>query len=52
MKFVSLHTHTTTSYGDGFGTMSQHVARVAELGHDGSGDQRARQRQQPRGVGA
>ena len=32
MEFVSFHTHTTTSYGDGFGTMPQHVSRVAELG--------------------
>ena len=32
MDFVSFHTHTTTSYGDGFGTMPQHVGRVAELG--------------------
>ena len=32
MEFVSFHTHTTTSYGDGFGTMAQHVARVASLG--------------------
>ena len=32
MHFVSLHTHTTTSYGDGFGTVPQHVERVASLG--------------------
>ena len=32
MKFVSFHTHTTYSYGDGFGTVAQHVARVQELG--------------------
>lgn len=32
MKFVSFHTHTTFSYGDGFGTVAQHVARVSELG--------------------
>ncbi|HND37224.1 MAG TPA: PHP domain-containing protein [Nitrosomonas sp.] len=32
MRFVSLHTHTTFSTGDGFGTVSSHVERVAELG--------------------
>lgn len=32
MDFVSLHTHTTYSYGDGFGTVEEHVKRVAELG--------------------
>lgn len=31
-EFVSLHTHTTYSYGDGFGTVKEHVERVAELG--------------------
>lgn len=32
MKFVSLHTHTTFSYKDGFGMPENHVARVADLG--------------------
>lgn len=32
MKFVSLHHHSTFSYGDGFGTPAQHVVRAAELG--------------------
>lgn len=32
MKYVSLHTHSTFSYGDGFGPVKSHVARVAELG--------------------
>lgn len=32
MKFVSFHTHSTYSYGDGFGTVREHVERVAELG--------------------
>lgn len=32
MEFVSLHTHTTFSYGDGYGTVLQHVSRVAKLG--------------------
>jgi DNA polymerase-3 subunit alpha len=32
MKFVSFHTHSTFSYGDGFGTVRQHVERVTELG--------------------
>jgi Zierdtviridae DNA polymerase len=32
MKYVSLHHHSTLSYGDGFGTPEQHVARAAELG--------------------
>lgn len=32
MKFVSFHTHSTYSYGDGFGTVRQHVQRAAELG--------------------
>jgi DNA polymerase-3 subunit alpha len=32
MDFTSLHTHTTFSYGDGFGTVSEHVERAAELG--------------------
>jgi DNA polymerase III subunit alpha len=33
MKFVNLHHHSTFSYGDGFGTPAQHVARAAELGY-------------------
>lgn len=32
MDFVSFHTHSTFSYGDGFGTVKQHVLRVRELG--------------------
>lgn len=32
MKYVSLHTHTTYSYGDGYGPPAAHVARVSELG--------------------
>lgn len=32
MRFVSFHTHSTYSYGDGFGTVRQHVERVADLG--------------------
>jgi Zierdtviridae DNA polymerase len=32
VEFVSFHTHTTHSHGDGHGTVPQHVARVAELG--------------------
>ena len=32
MRFVSFHTHSTYSYGDGFGTVSQHVNRVKDLG--------------------
>ena len=32
MHYVSLHTHSTFSFGDGFGTVQQHVKRVAELG--------------------
>lgn len=32
MKWVSLHNHTTFSYGDGFGPVSRHVERVKELG--------------------
>jgi DNA polymerase-3 subunit alpha len=30
MKFVSLHHHTTFSYGDGFGTPAQH-AEIASV---------------------
>lgn len=33
MKFVSLHHHTTYSYGDGFGLPDAHAARAAELGY-------------------
>lgn len=32
MKFVSIHSHTTYSYGDGFGLPEAHAKRVAELG--------------------
>ncbi len=32
MKFVSLHSHSTYSYMDGFGLPESHVARVADLG--------------------
>ena len=32
MKFVSFHTHSTFSYGDGFGTVHEHVKRVTGLG--------------------
>ena len=32
MKYVSLHTHSTFSYGDGFGPVEDHVKRVLELG--------------------
>lgn len=32
MMFVSLHHHSTFSFGDGFGTPAQHVERAAELG--------------------
>ncbi|WPH58023.1 DnaE-like DNA polymerase III alpha [Gordonia phage LuckyLeo] len=32
MKWVSLHTHSTFSYGDGYGPVKDHVARVEELG--------------------
>lgn len=31
MKFVSLHSHSTFSFMDGFGTPKEHVERVAEL---------------------
>jgi DNA polymerase-3 subunit alpha len=31
LRYVSLHTHTTFSYGDGFGLPSDHVARVKDL---------------------
>lgn len=32
MKYVSLHSHSTYSYGDGYGSVDSHVDRVAELG--------------------
>lgn len=32
MKYVSLHHHSTNSYGDGFGPAKDHVTRVADLG--------------------
>lgn len=32
MRYVSLHSHSTFSYMDGFGLPSEHVERVAELG--------------------
>ena len=32
MRFVSLHTHSTFSYGDGFGLPETHIKRVADLG--------------------
>ena len=32
MKYVSLHSHSTFSYGDGFGPVKDHVERVASLG--------------------
>lgn len=31
MRFVSFHTHSTYSYGDGFGTVHEHVQRVKSL---------------------
>jgi DNA polymerase-3 subunit alpha len=31
VKYVSLHSHSTYSYMDGFGTPAQHIARAAEL---------------------
>jgi DNA polymerase-3 subunit alpha len=31
-RFVSLHSHSTFSFGDGFGTVQNHVDRIAELG--------------------
>lgn len=33
MTFVSLHTHTTFSYGDGFGPVAAHADRLVELGY-------------------
>lgn len=32
MRFVSFHTHSTYSYGDGFGTVREHVERARNLG--------------------
>lgn len=32
MRFVSLHSHSTFSYGDGYGPVWYHVERVADLG--------------------
>ncbi len=32
MIYVSLHSHTTFSYGDGYGPVATHVNRVADLG--------------------
>lgn len=32
MEFISFHTHSTYSYADGFGTVEEHVQRVADLG--------------------
>ena len=32
MRYVSLHTHSTFSYGDGYGPVKDHVKRVASLG--------------------
>jgi DNA polymerase-3 subunit alpha len=32
MRYVSLHSHSTFSYMDGYGLPEEHVARVAELG--------------------
>lgn len=34
MKWVSLHTHSTFSHGDGYRSPKDHVARVKELGMD------------------
>ena len=32
MQYVSLHHHSTYSYGDGYGSPEKHIARAAELG--------------------
>lgn len=32
MRYVSLHTHSTFSYGDGYGPVQYHVERVTNLG--------------------
>lgn len=36
MRFFSVHTHHTHSYGDGFGSAEEHAARLAELGATGA----------------
>jgi DNA polymerase-3 subunit alpha len=33
MEYVPLHSHSTFSHGDGYGTPKQHVERAAELGY-------------------
>jgi len=33
MRYISLHHHSTFSFGDGYGTPEQHVERAAELGY-------------------
>jgi DNA polymerase-3 subunit alpha len=35
LTFFNLHGHTCFSFGDGFGTPEEHVARAAELGYAG-----------------
>lgn len=37
MRYVSLHTHTTFSYGDGYGPVNTHVKRIADLGMNAVG---------------
>lgn len=37
MHFVSLHTHTTFSYGDGYGLPETHILRIKELGMKAGG---------------
>jgi len=32
IEYVSLHSHTTFSFGDGYGPVTQHVSRIEELG--------------------
>ena len=36
MRFFSVHTHCTYSFGDGYGTPEVHAARLAELGYTGA----------------
>jgi DNA polymerase III subunit alpha len=36
MRFFSVHTHCTYSYGDGTKTPAEHAARLEELGHTGA----------------
>jgi DNA polymerase-3 subunit alpha len=36
MRFFSVHTHCTYSYGDGAKTPKEHAARLAELGYTGA----------------